>query len=150
MCIYSVLRAVRQLQSVFQLLFELLQFLSDRWPQRLKLLQLQPANKHTQTHSPGLLCIVVSRHRHISVCFCESPVSRAQVIVDRSLLSDDCQLQIHHLTAEQVQAPPLLLKLCQSLKPETGAQWITHLLIVTTVCSSAFWLEEQALKTKSV
>lgn len=56
--IYPVLCVMCKLyQSVFQLSFQLLQFLSDGWSQRLKLLNLQPTNTHG---TPGLLFIIVS------------------------------------------------------------------------------------------
>lgn len=124
---YSVmlLWEVCQLQQpVFQLLLQLLQLLSDRRPQRLKLLHLQPANKPTNTNSSVSLPTSQSEMtaQHVSVCRCESPVGRAQVFVDQSLLSDDWQLQVHHLTAEQVQTTPFLLKVSQRLKTERVSQ----------------------------
>lgn len=68
-CIYPVFSLMRQLhQSVFQLLFQLLQLLSDRWPERLKLLQLKPVaqrthktNTHAHAHTSGLFCITLSQ-----------------------------------------------------------------------------------------
>lgn len=47
-----------------------------------------------------------------------SPLGRAQMFVDGSLLLDDGHFQVHHLPAKHIQTSPLLLKLHQSLKTQ--------------------------------
>lgn len=78
----------------------------------------------SRTHTHIYKHIVLYQSKSSSKCkitvktsFCHlSPLSRAQMFVDQSLLLDDWQLQVHHLMTEKVQTLPLLLKFYQRLK----------------------------------